>query len=131
MVSSSKLLSGPVAPVPHHDSDEDDNRGWNSYDERDYENQQYSPPSLSPMAHRPGSSRNPLVRLLSDIADWSVLDKVGLDNALTEIACPHFRPCSCRNFSSGRNQGWVGFSFRPGGLGGVRYNLRNQEVNKF
>ena len=38
--------------------------GWNSDDERDYEDQQYSPPS--PMAYYPGS-RNPLARFMADL----------------------------------------------------------------
>ena len=44
-------VSGPVDPVPAHDSDEDLHGRWNSDDERDYQDQQYNPPS--PMAHYP------------------------------------------------------------------------------
>lgn len=74
-----------MAPVPPHDSDEDHDGRWNSDDERDYQDQQSRPPS--PMAHYPGA-QNPLIRFLSHIPDWSVLDKVALDNALSGLPVP-------------------------------------------
>ena len=80
-----QLLSGPVPPPPHEHSDDEGDRAWGSNDQRDFEDQQYSPPS--PMAHYPGS-RNPLVRFLSDVPDWSILDSAALNNALQGLPVP-------------------------------------------
>jgi hypothetical protein len=46
----------------------EDDPAWNSDNERDFLDQQHSPPSH--MAHYPGS-RNLLARFLSDIQDWN------------------------------------------------------------
>ena len=48
-------------------------------DERDYEDQQYSPPS--PMAYYPGS-RNPLARFMADLPNLDDFDKLSLEEAL-------------------------------------------------
>ena len=79
------LLSDPVAPPPPRHSDDEADQAWGSDDQRDYEDQAYSPPS--PPAHYPGS-RNPLVRFLSDVPDWSVLDTADLDKALRGLPVP-------------------------------------------
>ena len=62
--------------------------GWNSDDERDYQDQQYSPPS--PMAYYPGS-RNPLVRFMADLPNLDGFDKLSLlslDEALQGLPVP-------------------------------------------
>ena len=43
------------------------------------------------MAHYPGS-RNPLAQFLSDVPDWSVLDKAALDKALLGLPVPIVDP---------------------------------------
>ena len=58
-------------------------------DQRDYEDQLSAP--QSPMAHYPGS-RNPLAQFLSDVPDWSVLDKAALDKALLGLPVPIVGP---------------------------------------
>jgi hypothetical protein len=55
------VLTGPVPPLSPEDSNDQD-RAWNSDDERDNADQQSTP--HSPMAHYPGSL-DPLARLLS------------------------------------------------------------------
>ncbi len=37
--------------------------------------------------HYPGS-RNPLVRFICDVPDWSVLDKAALGNVLSQLQVP-------------------------------------------
>jgi hypothetical protein len=59
--------------------------GWNSDDERDFEDsdQQYSPPS--PMAYYPGSHNpelNPLARFMADLPDFNDMDMRALDDDL-------------------------------------------------
>ena len=81
-----KLCSGPVHAPSSAGSDlEPHDLGWNSDDERDYEDQQYYPPS--PMAHYPGS-QNPLARFMADLPDWNDFDKRALDNALQALPVP-------------------------------------------
>ncbi len=58
-------------------------------DLRDYEDQQYIPPS--PMAYYPGAL-DPLVRFLSDVTNWSALDVAVLDNALKGLPVPMAGP---------------------------------------
>jgi hypothetical protein len=79
------LFSGPVAPPPPQRSDDEEDRAWDSDDRQDFDDQLYSLPS--PMAHYPGS-RNPLVRFLFDVPDWSVLDTAALDKALRGLPVP-------------------------------------------
>ncbi len=43
------------------------------------------------MKHYPGS-RNLLVSFLSDVQDWSVLDKSSMDKALSQMAVPLLGP---------------------------------------
>ena len=50
---SRMLLPGPAPQPSAAPSDAGDNLPWNSDDERDFQDQQYSPPS--PMSHYPGS----------------------------------------------------------------------------
>ena len=80
-----------------HPDDSDQDPGWNSDDEMDYADQHAAPPS--PMAHYPGL-QDPLARFLSTVPDWSVLDKVALDNASSSR-----RTCSSGNIVARRNQG--------------------------
>jgi hypothetical protein len=47
------LLPGPAPQPSAAPSDAGDNLPWNSDDERNFQDQQYSPPS--PMSHYPGS----------------------------------------------------------------------------
>ncbi len=61
----------------------------NSDDERDYADQQSAP--HSPMAHYPGS-RDPFASFLSTAPDWSVLDKVALDNEIQWLPVPVVGP---------------------------------------
>jgi hypothetical protein len=56
---------------------------------RDYADQQSPPPS--PMAHFPGL-QDPLARFLSTVPDWSVLDKVALENAIKGLPIPVVGP---------------------------------------
>ena len=80
------MLSPGPAPQPSAaPSDAGDNPHWNSDDERDFQDQQYSPPS--PMSHYPGSL-NPLVSFLSHIPDWNSFDKSALDHALQGLPVP-------------------------------------------
>ena len=82
----SRMLSPGPAPQPSAaPSDAGDNPHWNSDDERDFQDQQYSPPS--PMSHYPGSL-NPLVSFLSHILDWNSFDKSALDHALQGLQVP-------------------------------------------
>ncbi len=63
--------------------------GWNSDDETDFEDQQYSPPS--PMAYYPGSHNpelNPLARLMADLPDFNDVDTRALDDALRGLPVP-------------------------------------------
>ena len=76
---------GPAPQLSAAPSDAGDNPPWNSDDERDFKDQQYSPPS--PMSHYPGSL-NPLVRFLSDIPDWNSFDKSVLDHTLQGLPVP-------------------------------------------
>ena len=82
---SRMLLPGPAPQPSVAPSDAGDNLSWNSDDERDFQDQQYSPPS--PMSHYPGSL-NPLVSFLSHIQDWNSLDKSVLDHALQGLQAP-------------------------------------------
>ena len=68
---------------------DDSTFGWNSDDERDYQDQQYSPPS--PMAYYPGS-RNPLVRFMADLPNLDDFDKLSLDEALRGLPVPDSCP---------------------------------------
>ena len=68
-----------------HPDDSDQDPGWNSDDEKDYADQHAAPPSL--MAHYTGL-QDPLARFLSTVQDWSVLDKVALDNAIKGAVGP-------------------------------------------
>ena len=63
--------------------------GWNSDEERDYEDQQYSPPS--PVAYYPGS-RNPLARFMADLPKLDDFDKLSLDEALRRLPVPDSCP---------------------------------------
>jgi hypothetical protein len=85
------LSPGPAPQSSAAPSDANDNPPWNSDDERDFLDQQYSPPS--PMSHFPGSL-NPLVGFLSHIPDWNSFDKSALDHALQElpVAIPGHSP---------------------------------------
>ncbi len=60
---------------------------------------------LSPMAHLPGS-RDPLAQFLSDVPDWSVLDKAALDKALQGLPIPMLGPVP-PGINSGRNKGAI------------------------
>ena len=82
------FLDSASAPSSAGDRDASP-RGWNSDDERDYEDQQYSPPS--PMAYYPGS-QNPLTCFMADMPDWNDFDKRALDNALQGLPVPDSRP---------------------------------------
>ena len=82
---SRMLLPGPAPQPSAAPSDAGDNLPWNSDDERNFQDQQYSPPS--PMSHYPGSL-NPLVRFLSEIPDWNSFDKSALDHALQGLPVP-------------------------------------------
>ncbi len=84
------MIVGPVPPLSPQDS-KDQDRAWNSDDERDYADQQSAPPS--PMAHYPGL-QGPLARFRSTVPDWSVLDKVALDNAIKGLPVPVVGPAS-------------------------------------
>ncbi len=63
------LLPAPVPPQAPDSSDDDGDRTWTADDQRDFEDQQSPPPS--PMQHYP-ASRDPPVRFLADVPDWSV-----------------------------------------------------------
>ncbi len=67
----------------------DQDRAWNLDDERDYADQQSA--LHSPMTHYPGS-RDTLARFLSTVQDWSVLDKMALDNAIGGLPVPVIGP---------------------------------------
>jgi hypothetical protein len=82
------LLTGPV-PTLSPQASNDQDRAWNSDDERDYADQHSAPPS--PMAHCSGS-RDPLASFLSTVQDWSVLDKMALDNAIWGLPMPVIGP---------------------------------------
>ena len=69
--------------------DSDHDPAWNSDDDRDYAEQNAAPPS--PMAHYP-RLQEPLARFLSSVPDWSVLDKVALDNAIKGLPVPVVGP---------------------------------------
>ncbi len=64
--------------------------GWNSDDERDFEDQQYSP--QSPMAYYPGS-HNPRARFMADLPGFNDVDMHSLpvDDALRGLPVPD--PC--------------------------------------
>jgi hypothetical protein len=80
------MLSPGPAPQPSAaPSDAGDNPLWNSDDERDFLDLQYSPPS--PMSDYPGSL-NPLVGILSHILDWNSFDNSALDHTLKELPVP-------------------------------------------
>ena len=80
------MLSPGPAPQPSAaPSDAGDNPSWNSNDERDFQDQEYSLPS--PMSHYPGSL-NLLVGFLSDTSDWNLFDKSALDHALQGLPVP-------------------------------------------
>ena len=78
----------PAGPAPHPSappSDAGHNPPWDSDDERDFAEQDYSPPS--PMSHYPGSL-NPFLQFLSHIPDWNSFDKSALDRALEGLPVP-------------------------------------------
>ncbi len=77
-------LYRPCSTLSPQDSNDQD-RAWNSDDERDYADQQSAPPSQ--MAHNPGL-QGPLARFLSTVPDLSVLDKVALDNVIKGLPVP-------------------------------------------
>ena len=81
-------MTGPVPSLSPQDSNDQD-RAWDSDDERDYADQQSPPPS--PMAHYPGL-QDPLARFLSTVPDWRVLDKVALENAIKGLPIPVVGP---------------------------------------
>jgi hypothetical protein len=84
------LYSGPVQAPSSAGSDQDDPFSrWNSDDERDYQDQQYNPPSQ--MAHYPGS-QNPLARFMADLPDWNDFDKSALEDALQGLPVPDSCP---------------------------------------
>ena len=58
---------------------------WNTDDERDYLDLEYSPPS--PMAHYPGS-RDPLARFMADLPNLDDFDKLALNDALQGLPVP-------------------------------------------
>ena len=62
---------------------------WNTDDERDYSDYEYSPPS--PMAHYPGP-REPLARFMADLPDLNDFDKLALNEALRGLPVPDSRP---------------------------------------
>jgi hypothetical protein len=82
------VFTGPVPPLSPQDGNDQDH-AWNLDDERDYADQQPAPPS--PMAHYPGL-QGPLARFLSTVPDWSVLDKVALENAIKGLPVPVVGP---------------------------------------
>ena len=79
------LSPGPFPQSSAAPSDAGDNPPWNSDDERDFAEQDYSPPS--PMSHYPGSL-NLFVQFLSHIPDWNSFDKSALDHALEGLPVP-------------------------------------------
>jgi hypothetical protein len=66
-------MAGPAPRYAPENSDDNQDPAWDSVEQWDYLDQQSAP--------YPGS-RNPLVLFLSDVPDWSVLDKAALDKAL-------------------------------------------------
>jgi len=58
---------------------------WNTDDERDYSDYEYSPPS--PMANYPGP-REPLARFMADLPDVGDFDKLALNKALRGLPVP-------------------------------------------
>ena len=87
------LLPGPVAPPRRPSSNGDEDGRLDDDDLLDYEDQQYSPPSPmpGPMVYYP-CARDPLVRFLSDVPDWSALDAAALKNALKGLPVPKAGP---------------------------------------
>ena len=79
------LLAAPVPPQAPDSSDDDGDRTWTADDLQDFEDQQSPPPS--PMQHYP-APRDPLVRFLADVPDWSVLDQAALQNAIGQLPVP-------------------------------------------
>ena len=79
------LLPAPVPPRAPDSSDDDGDRTWTIDDQRDLEDQHSPPPS--PMQHYP-APRDPLVRFLADVPDWSVLDQAALQNAIGQLPVP-------------------------------------------
>ena len=65
---------------------------WNTDDERDYSDHEYSPPS--PMAHYPPypGPREPLARFMADLPDLYDFDKLALNEALRGLHVPDYRP---------------------------------------
>jgi hypothetical protein len=63
--------------------------GWNSSDERDSEDQQYSPPSS--MSFYPGS-HNPLACFIVDLPDFNDVDMRALDDELRGLPVPDLCP---------------------------------------
>ena len=69
---------------------------WNTDDERDYSDYEYSPPS--PMAHYPPypGPREPLARFMADLPDSYDFDKLALNEALRGLPVPDSRPARLR-----------------------------------
>jgi hypothetical protein len=84
------MWAGSVrAPSSFGDQPDDISIAWNTDDERDYLDQEYSPPS--PMAHYPGP-REPLARFMADLPDLYDFDKLALNEALQGLPVPDSRP---------------------------------------
>ena len=73
------------APSSAGGQPDDNSIVWNTDDERDYSDYEYSPPS--PMAHYPGP-REPLARFMADLPDLGDFDKHALNEALRGLPVP-------------------------------------------
>ena len=71
---------------------------WNTDDERDYLDLEYSP--LSPMAHYPGS-RDPLARFMADLPNLDDFWQARSERRAPRTSCSSFLPSSTWNFASG------------------------------
>ncbi len=77
------------APSSAGGQQDDISIAWNTDDERDFSDHEYSPPSL--MAHYPGS-HDPLARFMADLPDLYDFDKLALNEALRGLPVPDSRP---------------------------------------
>ena len=77
------------APSSAGGQPDDNSIVWNTDDERDYSDYEYSPPS--PMAHYPGP-REPLARFMADLPDLGDFDKHALNEALRGLPVPDSGP---------------------------------------